>query len=68
MSYITITKETCKGCGLCIKVCPKNVIEIGSETNKSGYNIAVPARNENCIGCALCAAMCPDVAITVDRE
>ena len=34
---ITIDKELCKGCGLCITVCPKKQIEISDSLNKKGY-------------------------------
>ncbi len=72
---IEIDKERCKGCGLCINVCPKKQIEISEELNTKGY---YPARfqEENltetdpaeCTGCAMCAITCPDVAIEVYRQ
>ena len=67
MAKVIIAKDTCKGCGLCVKACPKNVLALSEEeTNKAGYFIA-EAVAEGCIGCAACAVMCPDVAITVER-
>ena len=38
---IIIDVERCKGCGLCVIVCPKNCIEISDKSNKKGY---FPAR------------------------
>lgn len=67
MSCITISKEVCKGCGLCVNACPKEVIAIGSESNKAGYFTAESVNPEKCIGCALCAMMCPDTCIEVER-
>jgi len=55
----------CKGCGLCVSVCPKNVLEIAATVNTKGYFPAFQARPEDCIRCALCCTMCPDVAITI---
>ncbi len=61
--YIDI--EVCKGCGLCVTVCPKNVLEITDKINKKGYFPAYQARPEDCVYCATCCRMCPDVAITI---
>ncbi len=62
-----VDKDRCKGCGLCVAVCPKNVLEIGTEVNVKGYFPAYQARPEDCIFCAICATMCPDVAITINE-
>ena len=61
---IEINEEKCKGCNLCVSVCPKNILEINRKTlNKAGY-YAVEARDETaCIGCTNCALMCPDGVI-----
>lgn len=69
MSYITIDESRCKGCGLCEKACPKNIVKVsGSKTNMSGYFVAECIDNSKCIGCAFCAMMCPDTVIEVDKE
>ena len=58
----------CKGCGLCIAVCPQQVLALSGTLNRSGYNVAHMERPEACIGCGFCAMTCPDVAIEVYRE
>ena len=63
----SVDKDRCKGCGLCVTVCPKNVLEISRQVNTKGYFPAFQARPEDCIKCALCCSMCPDVAITITR-
>jgi 2-oxoglutarate ferredoxin oxidoreductase subunit delta len=63
-----IDENRCKGCGLCITVCPKNVLEISEQVSPKGYFPAFQARPEDCIFCALCCVMCPDVAITITEE
>jgi len=60
-----IDGERCKGCGLCVTVCPKKVLEISGEGNAMGYFPAYQARPEDCVRCTACCIMCPDVAITI---
>ena len=62
-----IDSERCKGCGLCVAVCPKNVLELMKDLNAKGYFPAFQARPEDCIYCAICCTMCPDVAITIEE-
>ncbi len=62
-----IDSERCKGCGLCVAVCPKKVLEISTKINDKGYFPAYQARPEECVFCAMCCLICPDVAITISR-
>ena len=62
-----IDVDRCKGCGLCVAFCPKNVLEISDEMNKMGYYPAYQARPQDCVFCAICCMMCPDVAITITK-
>jgi 2-oxoglutarate ferredoxin oxidoreductase subunit delta len=61
---ITIDTERCKGCGLCVMVCPKNCIVISNHSNTIGY-FPAEASNTGCTSCAMCAIICPDTAIEV---
>jgi 2-oxoglutarate ferredoxin oxidoreductase subunit delta len=63
-----IDKNRCKGCGLCVTVCPKKVLEITDQVNTKGYFPAYRARPNDCIYCALCCTICPDVAITITED
>ncbi len=67
MAKVEIEIERCKGCGLCVEVCPEQVLEIGREINLSGYQHVVVVQAEACIGCCRCAEMCPDTALAVWR-
>ena len=68
MAKVTINQDRCKGCGLCVSVCPKKVLILNQEKlNRKGYNPADPVKIEDCIGCAMCATMCPDCVITVEK-
>ena len=53
MAKVEISKESCKSCGYCVKFCPKNVLAIGKEVNRKGYQFAVVAEAEKCIGCKM---------------
>ncbi len=56
--------ELCKGCRLCVNVCPKNAIIPLEEVNKSGAKI-IRVDEELCIGCGMCYKMCPDCVFTI---
>jgi len=68
MGYVhIIDKEKCKGCELCVAVCPKKVLELSDDVNAMGYFPVYQARPDNCIFCTTCCIMCPDVAITINK-
>ena len=60
-----IDNDRCKGCGLCVTVCTKKVLEVSDQVNTKGYFPAYQVRPEDCIYCAMCCTMCPDMAITI---
>lgn len=65
MSYITIDKNRCKGCYLCVNECPKKLIKAGDKVNSLGVRLVEFCDpNSECLGCAMCATRCPDIAIT----
>lgn len=57
-----INTEWCKGCGICVRFCPKQVLELDEEEK------AVAVRQSDCICCKLCELRCPDLAIEVTTE
>lgn len=65
---VEFDEERCKGCELCTKACPKQIIVMASHLNSMGFHPATVLDQEACISCAFCARMCPDVVITVRRE
>lgn len=68
MNKITVDKLLCKGCALCVSVCPKKIVAIDrGAINDKGYNPAMVTEMEQCIACCMCAIMCPDSAITVEK-
>lgn len=68
MARIIIDPEVCKGCGICVSVCPIKILKISNiVTNKAGYFVAEVVEDK-CIGCCSCAIMCPDSAISVFKQ
>lgn len=69
-AYIIIDAERCKGCHLCISICPKEIIGLASHINRMGYTPAavIEEKAHECTGCTACAMMCPDTAISVYRH
>lgn len=65
---VTINAEECKGCGLCVEVCPPSVLKISEALNRMGYH---PAAYQGiaCTGCGVCFYVCPEpAAITVYKR
>ena len=68
MAKLTFQMDRCKGCGLCVTACPKNLIVIAKDKiNLKGHHPAEITDQEKCVGCAFCATMCPDCIIEVER-
>jgi len=63
---IVYDRETCIGCGLCVRVCPARVIELykpeGEEKNKIRMYVA------RCTFCAQCVDVCPVNALATTEE
>jgi 2-oxoglutarate ferredoxin oxidoreductase subunit delta len=63
---LDIAVDRCKGCGLCVDVCPKHVLTLEpSFVNEHGYHPVRLTDPAACTSCALCARICPDTAFTV---
>ncbi len=65
MPEVVINLENCKGCGLCLEVCPKGLLEFAKEINPRGVRPVVSQSPKDCTGCRLCFRVCPDVVITI---
>lgn len=68
MIHLSFDKDRCKGCELCISVCPKKILALDSAANAKGYRPAGCTDESSCIGCASCAKMCPDSIITITKD
>ena len=65
MPKMEVDVDKCKGCYLCIQVCPKKCIEKSDKFSKTGYFPAKDSKEGCCIACQSCARICPDLAIRV---
>ncbi len=66
---IAIDRERCKGCELCVAVCPKQVLALDMHAmNQKGYHPSVQVRPKDCIFCGMCTVVCPDLAILLLEE
>ncbi len=64
-SKITINKDYCKGCEICVESCPVDVFEMSEDITKNGYHYSEPNKPSKCINCKKCELMCPEFAIEV---
>jgi len=58
LTQIEINESWCKGCEICVEVCPKDVLKMEDF-------VARVDNLDNCIECMLCEVLCPDFAIVV---
>ncbi len=60
---IHVVSDRCKGCGYCIKYCPRGVLEFSNELNVKGYYFPQVKDEDACLNCGLCEIICPEFAI-----
>ena len=66
---LVIKPELCKGCGLCVRACPKKILQLSkTKLNAKGYHPVEMTDVSACIACASCARTCPDVVIRIEKE
>ncbi|WP_297421315.1 2-oxoglutarate ferredoxin oxidoreductase subunit delta [Thermococcus sp.] len=62
---IDVDTFLCKGCGICVEMCPRKVFEWSKELSEKGVHYPIPVNAEKCVKCKLCELLCPDFAIAV---
>ena len=55
-----VVPEYCKGCGRCIRSCPKDCIALGTEINPETGLVPIVLDLTQCNGCDLCIDACPE--------
>jgi len=56
-----INAEWCKGCDICVKMCPERCLRLNDQL------VAELTDPQACTGCRICEWLCPDFAIRVQR-
>ena len=66
LATVTIDEERCKGCNLCVQVCPPGGLHLSVDRfNTRGYR---PIElSPGCTGCEMCYRICPDFVFEVYR-
>lgn len=59
MLEISVHEEACRGCQMCVDICPTKVLEFDEEKR-----LCVVKHQEDCIACLSCAYLCPSGAIS----
>lgn len=67
-NILTVVSVYCKGCGLCVDICPTGTLQLeDNHESKFGTSVRVDAP-DYCIGCGMCELRCPDFAIFVNYD
>jgi len=64
---IVIDPKLCKGCHICISVCPHGVLKKTEVVDNRGFFLPKVMDLEACKVCKLCEMECPDFAISVEE-
>ena len=67
MPKITVKRDKCKGCLLCVGFCPKGLIIVDEKLNQRGVRPVKFKAGGVCVGCSFCAVICPDSCIEVSK-
>lgn len=68
MAKIKVDFSRCKGCFLCVDVCPKAVLIPSNELGAKGFALVQIDETKECVGCGSCYKMCPDYCIEITEE
>ena len=64
---LVLQTNRCKGCDLCINVCPNKALEKSKTLNKSVQYPPAAVEGGKCTYCRLCEYTCPDFSIYVAK-
>ena len=65
---LTLDKNKCTGCGICMEICPREAIEVTKTPKIEGEEAKRPTvaiSEEKCTYCGMCEALCPFGALSI---
>lgn len=67
---ISLDLEKCKSCGLCLDICPNDLIKYGNNYNSNNYKVIEINNKGFCFGekCNFCVNICPDQVFKQDSK
>ncbi len=65
---IVVNPKYCKGCHICIAVCPHSVLKKSEQVDNRGFFLPEVENLEACKVCHICEMHCPDFAIRVVEQ
>ena len=69
MVKFSIKEELCKGCELCVRACPKKLLQLSPDKlNEKGYHPVMITDESACVACGSCFSTCPDTVISIVTE
>jgi len=60
--YAAVDRDTCQGCGACMKRCQVGAVSVARKKQPAEVN------RDRCIGCGLCVPACPAKSITLVKK
>lgn len=65
LGQVYLIPERCKGCEICVRFCPRQVLQTSAVANSRGYHVpeVIPGKERGCVHCEFCTLVCPEFAI-----
>lgn len=60
--FATVDRDTCEGCGACVKRCQVDAVSVAAKKQPATVNA------DRCLGCGLCVPVCPTKSITLVKK